>query len=109
MQKNKSLLILVIMAFVAAGGYFGYVQFYLPQKFHKLTEKMLATAISHLSEEARAGQVIHIAIPGQELNEENRKVLTALRPGGIIFLVLILQTPRRSKSSQAICRRSPPN
>lgn len=85
MQKNKSLLILVIMAFVAAGGYFGYVQFYLPQKFHKLTEKMLATAISHLSEEDRAGQVIHIAIPGQELNEENRKVLTALRPGGIIF------------------------
>lgn len=85
MQKNRILWSLTLVALFGAVGFLGYTRYYLPHKFDLLTEKILTTAMSRLSEEDRAGQVIHIAIPGQELNERNRKVLTALRPGGIIF------------------------
>lgn len=85
MRRNKLLLAALLLIVLAAGGYLGYAWYYLPHKFSVLTEKILSTAISRLSEDDRASQVIHIAIPGKELNEQNRRVIAAMRPGGIIF------------------------
>ena len=97
MRKNKLLLAALLLFVLVAGGYLGYAQYYLPHKFHVLTEKILSTAMSRLSEEDRAGQVIHIAIPGKELNEQNRKVLTTMRPGGIIFFGFNLEDAEQIK------------
>ena len=40
MRKNKLLIALALLALFCAGGYLGYVQYYLPQKFRKLTDKI---------------------------------------------------------------------
>lgn len=85
MRKNRLIFTAALLIIFAGAGYFGFVRYYLPHKFTLLTDKILNTAINRLSEEDRASQVIHIAIPGKELNEQNRKVLTTMRPGGIIF------------------------
>ena len=85
MQKKRLGIAIALVALIGLAGYMGYTRIYLPKKFRALTEKILDTAVSRMSEEDRAGQVIHIAIPGKELNEQNRKVLATIRPGGIIF------------------------
>lgn len=85
MRKNRLIAAGVILLALGFGGYFGYVRYYLPAKFHRLSEKIVQAAMAKLNEADRAGQVIHIAIPGKELNEQNRKILSELRPGGIIF------------------------
>lgn len=85
MRKNKLFLILAGFISVIAGGYFGYVKLYLPRKFARLTVTLVEKAAAGLDSEALAGQAIHIAIPGTQLNEQNRKIITELKPGGIIF------------------------
>jgi len=97
MQRNKLTLIALIFV-VVLGGYFGYTKIYLPHKFSTLTEKLLSTALASLDDDALAGQVIHIAIPGTELGDDARKIIAAIKPGGIIFFGFNLQSATQIKT-----------
>jgi beta-N-acetylhexosaminidase len=94
---KRSIFAFLLLAILAVSGYLGYVKYYLPYKFEKLTEKILITAAAKLSPDDKATQLLHIAIPGKELNQENRKVIAALRPGGIIFFGFNLGTATEIK------------
>lgn len=85
MRKSKILLLTALFIVLGVGGYFGYVKYYLPQKYIRLTDKLLGQILAGMDVAARAGQPIHIAVPGTELNEQNRKIISDLKPGGIIF------------------------
>lgn len=108
MRKNRLPVAALLLAVLGVAGYFAYLHLYLPYKFHKLTAKIFTNAIQTLSEEDRASQLVHIAIPGKELNDQNRKVLTALRPGGIIFFGFnfedAAQTRKFTADLQALAR-----
>ncbi len=78
-------------AIIAASIALFWHNYYLPQKYARLTEKLLQTITTTLDDDAYAGQVVHIAIPGTELNEQNRKVISDMKPGGIIFFGFNLQ------------------
>ncbi len=92
MRKNKNLAIAALILLATIGGaYAVYDRIYLPRKYAALTQKVIAEAIAALDEDRRAGQPIHIAIPGTELTEEARKAITAVKPGGIIFFGFNLQ------------------
>lgn len=97
MQKNKIFLIALALTGLTAGFFILYHRFYRPYKFHKLTEKIIARAIAELDTERMAGQLIHIAIPGTELNDAARRVITRIKPGGIIFFGFNLQNAAQVK------------
>lgn len=101
MRKNR--LILLFFTVVAAGiaGYFAYQRFYLPLRFDRLTQKIIRNAVATLDAGKLAGQAVHIAIPGTELNEQSRKIITALKPGGIIFFGFNLESADQIKKLAA--------
>lgn len=102
MQKNKKAVLLILLGVgLACGGYFGWKQYYLPYKYAQLTQKILATVSSAMDDAAFAGQPIHIAIPGTELTEASRKVISELRPGGIIFFGFNLEDAQQIKKLTA--------
>lgn len=92
MRKNKIFIIVALATVGGLAGYFGYTKIYLPQKFTRLTQKILQSAVARLDAEKLAGQAIHIAIPGTELSEQSRKIITSLKPGGIIFFGFNLES-----------------
>lgn len=96
MQKNKIYLIGAILV-LATAATLAYFKLYLPHKYAKLTEKILTNALARMDDDTLAGQAIHIAIPGTALNDQNRKVITALKPGGIIFFGFNLETAEQIK------------
>lgn len=96
MKKSKILLIAAILV-LASAATLGYFKLYLPHKFNALTEKILTAALARLDDDQLTGQVIHIAIPGTELNKQNRKVISELKPGGIIFFGFNLQDAEQIK------------
>jgi beta-N-acetylhexosaminidase len=85
MRKTRLLLLAVFAAALIATVYAFYQRVYLPRKYADLTQKIIAGAVAALDEDRRAGQPIHIAIPGTALTEETRKTITAIKPGGVIF------------------------
>jgi beta-N-acetylhexosaminidase len=101
MQKqNRNMFLLaafLLLSLACTGSYYFYHNYYLPGKFVKLTEKIKKTVIASLDEEKLASQVIHIAIPGTELNEQNRKIISELKPGGIIFFGFNLKDAEQIK------------
>jgi beta-N-acetylhexosaminidase len=92
MRKNKIIIIAALVLIAGLAGYFSYVKFYLPHKFENLTQKIIRTAVARLDAGKLAGQAIHIAIPGTELTEQSRKIITTLKPGGIIFFGFNLES-----------------
>ncbi len=101
MQKqNRNLLLLaafLLLSLSGTGSYYFYHNYYLPQKFVKLTEKIKQGVMAGMDEEKLASQVIHIAIPGTELNDQNRKIISELKPGGIIFFGFNLESAEQIK------------
>ncbi|GAB4434760.1 MAG: hypothetical protein OHK0011_17900 [Turneriella sp.] len=83
-SRNLAIAVLTLIAVVVAA-YVAYDRIYLPAKYRKLTQKILNAAIGSLDRDRLSGQPIHIAIPGTELTEQSRRVITELKPGGIIF------------------------
>ena len=92
MRKNKIIIIAALVLVAGLAGYFSYVKLYLPHKFENLTQKIIRTATARLDASKLAGQAIHIAIPGTELTEQSRKIITTLKPGGIIFFGFNLES-----------------
>ena len=52
MRKNRLIAAGVILLALGFGGYFGYVRYYLPAKFHRLSEKIVQAAMAKLNEAA---------------------------------------------------------
>jgi beta-N-acetylhexosaminidase len=84
-KKSKLAVAALILLGLIAGTFAIYQQLYLPAKYRKLTEKILTQIIQSLDSDRLAGQPIHIAVPGTELTQDTRKLIAALKPGGIIF------------------------
>lgn len=98
MRKRKKLIGLALLLLALGGGLFAVWKFiYLPLKYARLTQKLLLAAAATMDDETFAGQPIHIAIPGTEINEQNRKVISALKPGGIIFFGFNLEDAAQIK------------
>ncbi len=90
-RTNRIVLPALLVVAIFALGYVLYQKVYLPRKYAALTQKILAGAVASLDEDRLAGQPIHIAIPGTEVTDETRKVIAAIKPGGIIFFGFNLQ------------------
>ena len=90
-------LLTAILAVLVTVTYLLYQKIYLPRKYRELTQKILHSVIKTLDDERLAGQLIHIAIPGTEITEETRKILSAIKPGGIIFFGFNLQDVEQIK------------
>ncbi|MBV6494248.1 MAG: Beta-hexosaminidase [Turneriella sp.] len=84
MKKKPTFWIIVTMLLCLIGFLF-YYHIYRLKRFESLTQKILVRSLNLLDETALAGQVLHIAIPGTELNEQNKKLIATIKPGGIIF------------------------
>ncbi|MBX3721251.1 MAG: beta-N-acetylhexosaminidase [Turneriella sp.] len=97
MRKTKLITGIIVALVAGVSGYLGYTKIYLPKKFEQLTEKIIQNAVAALDAEKLAGQAIHIAIPGTELNEQSRKIITELKPGGIIFFGFNLASAEQIK------------
>lgn len=98
MQKSKKTILVILVSLALGAGLFALWKFhYLPQKYNRLTQKILNGAFAALDDTALAGQPIHIAIPGTELTEQNRKIITELKPGGIIFFGFNLEDAAQIK------------
>lgn len=95
MQKSKNLILVALVALAGVGAYNLSKALYYPYKFARLEKRILSGVLARLDNNARAGQVIHIAIPGKELNEANRKILAAIKPGGIIFFGFNIESPEQ--------------
>lgn len=102
MRKIRNLVIAALIVLAAiAGASTVYHRIYLPAKYRKLTEKILTTAIDNLDSDRRAGQPIHIAIPGTEVTDATRKLIDTIKPGGIIFFGFNLQNAAQIKKLTA--------
>lgn len=98
MQKNKKYLLVTIGALMMGlGGYLAFKKIYLPKKYAALTEKLLENALLKLDADRLSGQSIHIAIPGTELTDQTRKVISEIKPGGIIFFGFNLESAEQIK------------
>ncbi|HRP69396.1 MAG TPA: glycoside hydrolase family 3 protein [Turneriella sp.] len=96
-MKKKSSLWVFIFALVAVNGYLLYYHIYRAYRFDKLRERILSSALSSFDETALAGQALHIAIPGTTLNEQNKRILARVKPGGIIFFGFNLENAEQTR------------
>ncbi|HNI99781.1 MAG TPA: glycoside hydrolase family 3 N-terminal domain-containing protein, partial [Leptospiraceae bacterium] len=55
-------------------------------------EKLAAEIVSRMSDEVKAGQIIHVAIAGKEADEDALKEIRKIRPGGVILFGMNLGT-----------------
>ncbi len=55
-------------------------------------EKLAAEIVSKMSDEVKAGQIIHVAIAGKEADEDALKEIRKIRPGGVILFGMNLGT-----------------
>lgn len=101
MQKSKKLILISLLILAGFGAYNLWHAWYYPYKFAQLEKKIVNKILTHLDADARAGQVVHIAIPGKALNDENRKILAAIKPGGIIFFGFNIESPEQLKNFTA--------
>ncbi|MCB1177541.1 MAG: glycoside hydrolase family 3 protein, partial [Leptospiraceae bacterium] len=51
-------------------------------------DKIAREIVSKMTDEEKAGQVIHVAIPGKEINKDAIKEIETIKPGGIILFGL---------------------
>ncbi|MDX1958433.1 MAG: glycoside hydrolase family 3 protein [Leptospiraceae bacterium] len=74
------------------------------EKIHRFATKIL----NGMSDEEKAGQVIHIAVPGREVDEETIEEIQKIKPGGVILFGYNLgsksQIKNLTKSLQAEVR-----
>ncbi len=102
MRKNRKLILLSLTAILLGATFYAARKYYfLPRKFQQLTQKILAGIAGAMDDATLAGQPIHIAIPGTELNDQNRKIISEIKPGGIIFFGFNLEDAAQIKTLTA--------
>jgi beta-N-acetylhexosaminidase len=84
-KRNIFVRATILVALISVAAFLLWERAYKPYKFARLTDSILQKMTVGLDDDAYAGQVMHIAIPGTELNDQNRKIITDMKPGGIIF------------------------
>jgi len=97
MRKTSLAFLGALLASAAAGGYVYYQKIHLPRKYQTLRKKIIAATIAAMDPDRLAGQPLHIAIPGKELTDEARRVIKAIKPGGIIFFGFNLKNAAQIK------------
>ena len=99
MRKTHKLILLSLTGILLGVAIYSARKYYfLPRKFQQLTLKIISGAANAMDDATLAGQPIHIAIPGTELNEQNRKIISEIKPGGIIFFGFNLEDAAQIKA-----------
>lgn len=102
MRLHIRFILLPLLGLLAvAAFYLGRRYYYLPQHFAHMTQVILDRIVEGMDEETLAGQPIHIAIPGTKLTEQTRKIISAIRPGGIIFFGFNLEDAKQTRQLTA--------
>jgi beta-N-acetylhexosaminidase len=70
----------------------------LKQETREKIRRIAAKIVSSMSDEDKAGQVIHIAIPGKEFDDETAEEIRKIHPGGIILFNHNLGTKNEIRS-----------
>lgn len=97
-RRSLYLWAIIIAALTTVTSFLLWERVYKPYKYARLTDSILHKMTVDLDDDAFAGQVLHIAIPGIELNEQNRKIISDMKPGGIIFFGFNLQNAGQIRS-----------
>lgn len=92
MRKVQLLILTLILALLAGAAFVFYKQWFEPKKYARLKQKIINGVIGKMDDERLAGQVIHIAMPGTALTDASRQMITAIKPGGIIFFGFNLES-----------------
>lgn len=91
-MKRYYIAALVVVIFVLFPLLIYFYPQYRENKINNLIDSAADGIVSGLSLEQKVGQIIHVGIPGKDLDDATRRTLNEIKPGGVIFFAYNLES-----------------